>query len=67
MVPNESLGYNLFNRYKLFVFNGSENFVEAKILPLPLQKMRKMAFSGRKVVNKLLFQINFDFYHIKPV
>ena len=44
MVSNESLGYNLSNRCKLYALNDSENFVKAKILPLPVQKLKKMAF-----------------------
>ena len=65
MTSNERLGHNLSNRYKLYVLNDSENFVEAKILPL--QKLRKMAIFYRKLSIYYYFKLNFDFCHIKPV
>ena len=67
MVSNESLGYYLSNRYKLYVLNDSQKFVEAKILPLPLQKLRKMAIFYRNFSINYYFKLNFDFCHIKPV
>ena len=47
-VPNESYVYNLLDRYRIYILCCSEIFVEAKILPLPLQKSRKRAFFGEK-------------------
>ena len=67
MAPRESLGYNLSNRYKLYVLNNSVNFVEAKTLPLPLQKLRKMAILYRKLSINYYFKLNFAFCQIKPV
>ena len=67
MLPNESLGHNLSNGYKLYVLNDSVNFVEAKILPLPLQKLRKMTIFYRKLSINYYFKLNFDFCHIKLV
>ena len=49
MVSNDSLGPNLSNRYKLYFRSDSKYFVEAKILPLPLQKLRKMAIFYQKL------------------
>ena len=67
MISNESLGYNLSNEYKLYVRDDSKNFVEAKILPLPLQKLRKMTIFYRKLSINYYFKLNFDFCHIKPM
>ena len=65
MAPSESLGYNLSNRYKLYILNGSVNFVEAK--PPSLQKLRKVAMFYRKLSINYYFKLNFAFCHIKPV
>ena len=67
MVSNNSLGPHLSNRYKLYVLNDSQKFVEAKILPLPLQKLRKMEMFYQKLSINYYFILNFDFCHMKPV
>ena len=53
MVSNESLGYNLSNKYKIYLFYACQNVVEAKNLPLPLLKLSKNAIFWSKGLNKL--------------
>ena len=65
MVPNESLQYNLSNEYNIYILNGSQIFSEAKILPLPLLKLRKKAFFGRKVLINYYFILYWDCFYIK--
>ena len=57
MVSNESLGYNLSNKYKIYLFYACQNVAEAKMLPLPLLKLSKNAIFWSKSLNKLLFQV----------
>ena len=53
MVSNESLEYNLSNRYKIYKLYACQNVAEAKNLPLPLLKLSKNAIFWSKSLNKL--------------
>ena len=55
MVSNESLEYNLSNKYKIYLFYPCQNVAEAKNLPQPLLKLSKIQFFSRKV------SINYNF------
>ena len=63
MVSNEILVYKLSNRYKLNVLNGSKRLPESYILPLPLQKCRKISIF---FINDY-FELYFNYFHIEPV
>ena len=66
MVSNDCLGLNLSNRYKLYFLNDSKYLVETKILPLPLQKLRKMAIFYRKLSINYYFKLNLTFVVTNP-
>ena len=67
MVSNERCEHNLSHRYKIYALYNSQNFVEAQIVPLPLLKLRKMAFFGQKVSINYYFKSHIDCFYIKHV
>ena len=67
MVSNESLGYNLSNKYKIYLFYACQNVAKAKKLPIPLLKLSENAFFWSKSLNKFLFQVTVDCFYIRHV